>query len=59
MKNALVRFGHRIRTAMDLLAFVGGRRPWLLPVLVCLLLLGGFVVLAQASQIAPFIYTIF
>lgn len=59
MKSALARFANRLLTALDLLCFVGGRRPWLLPVLVCLLLLSGFVVLAQASQIAPFIYTIF
>jgi hypothetical protein len=32
---------------------------WLAPVLVIMLLLGGLLLLAQSSAVAPFIYTLF
>ncbi|MFO1247324.1 MAG: DUF5989 family protein [Alphaproteobacteria bacterium] len=35
------------------------KKMWLLPVILALLLIGGLLVLAQGSAIAPFIYTIF
>ncbi len=35
------------------------KKVWLLPVIVLLLLFGVFIVMAQGSAIAPFIYTIF
>lgn len=35
------------------------KKFWLLPIIVALLLLGGLLVLAQGSAIAPFIYTLF
>jgi hypothetical protein len=35
------------------------KKWWLLPVLTVLLVLGGLLVLAQGSAVAPFIYTIF
>lgn len=35
------------------------RKFWLLPILVVMLLLGGLLVLAQGSAVAPFIYTLF
>jgi len=35
------------------------KKWWLLPILVALLLLGGLIVLAEGSVVAPFIYTIF
>ncbi|CAG1010665.1 hypothetical protein BURK2_04082 [Burkholderiales bacterium] len=44
----------------DLFAFMRERKKyWLLPVVVILVLLGGLIVLAQGSAIAPFIYTLF
>jgi hypothetical protein len=39
--------------------FWGGKRWWLVPMLVVLFLLGALIVLAQSSAIAPFIYTLF
>jgi Family of unknown function (DUF5989) len=40
--------------------FLGARRKfWLLPIIVVTVLLGGFLVLAQGSVVAPFIYTLF
>jgi hypothetical protein len=35
------------------------KKFWLLPLLLILLLVGGLLVLAKGSAIAPFIYTIF
>jgi hypothetical protein len=35
------------------------KKFWLLPILVVMLLLGGLLVLAKGSAVAPFIYTLF
>ena len=35
------------------------KKMWLLPILVVMLLVGGLLVFAQGSALAPFIYTIF
>ena len=35
------------------------KKFWLLPILVVMLLVGGLLVFAQGSALAPFIYTIF
>jgi len=35
------------------------KKLWLLPVVIAMLVLGGLLVLAQGSVIAPFIYTLF
>jgi hypothetical protein len=35
------------------------RKFWLLPIIVVSVLLGGMLVLAQGSVVAPFIYTLF
>lgn len=44
----------------DLLRFLFGRKKyWLLPVIFVLLIMGGLLVLAQGSVLAPFIYTLF
>jgi hypothetical protein len=40
--------------------FLGARRKyWLLPIIVVTVLMGGLLVLAQGSAVAPFIYTLF
>jgi len=39
--------------------FMHNKRWWLVPMLVCLFLIGALIVLAQSSAIAPFIYTLF
>ena len=40
--------------------FLGARRKyWLLPIIVISVALGGLLVLAQGSAVAPFIYTLF
>ena len=44
----------------ELWAFMRARKKfWLLPIILVLLLLGGLLVLAQGSAVAPFIYTLF
>ena len=44
----------------DLWGFMKERKKfWLAPVISILLLLGGLLVLAQGSAVAPFIYTLF
>ena len=35
------------------------KKFWLLPIIILLVLLGGLLVFAQGSAIAPFIYTLF
>ena len=44
----------------ELWAFMKERKKlWLLPIVMVLLLVGGLLVFAQGSALAPFIYTIF
>jgi uncharacterized protein DUF5989 len=44
----------------ELWAFMRMRKKWwLLPIIVLMLLVGGLMVFAQSSVLAPFIYTIF
>ena len=45
---------------IELYAYMRARKKfWLLPLLLALLFVGGLIVLAKGSAIAPFIYTIF
>jgi len=44
----------------DLWGFLRTRKKWWLsPIIIFLLLLGAFIVLAEGSALAPFIYTLF
>ena len=46
--------------AIQMWKFLGARRKfWLLPIIVITLVIGGLLVLAQGSVVAPFIYTLF
>jgi hypothetical protein len=45
---------------IELWQFLKARKKfWLLPIILVMLLLGGLLMLAQGSAIAPFIYTLF
>ena len=45
---------------IELWQFLRARKKfWLLPIILVMLVLGGLLVLAQGSAIAPFIYTLF
>ena len=44
----------------DLWAFMReNKKFWLAPIILVMVLLGGLIVLAQGSAVAPFIYTLF
>ncbi len=44
----------------ELWAFMRARKKyWLFPAVIMMVLLGGLLVLAQGSAVAPFIYTLF
>lgn len=44
----------------ELVRYMSARRKWWLsPIIAVLVLVGGLLVLAQGSAIAPFIYTVF
>ncbi len=45
---------------VELWAFLRERKKlWLLPIIVITLVIGGLLILAQGSVLAPFIYTLF
>jgi len=45
---------------IELWQFLKARKKfWLLPIIVVMLVLGGLLILAQGSAVAPFIYTLF
>lgn len=45
---------------IELWAFLRERKKfWLLPIILLMLLIGGLLILAQGSALAPFIYTLF
>jgi hypothetical protein len=49
-----------ISLLQELWAFMSIRKKyWLIPVILVLLTLGGLLLLAQGSAVAPFIYTLF
>jgi hypothetical protein len=49
-----------VSLARELWAFLRVRKKfWLLPIIVMALVFGAFLLLAQTSAIAPFIYTLF
>jgi len=44
----------------ELWQFLKARKKfWLLPIILVMLVLGGLLILAQGSAVAPFIYTLF
>jgi hypothetical protein len=64
----IVRKGARGRWAdEDVMSFLkdfwqymkARRKFWLLPVFICMFLLGGLLILSKGSAVAPFIYTLF
>lgn len=46
--------------ASELFAYMAARKKWwVAPILLVLLVIGGLLILAQGSAVAPFIYTVF
>ena len=49
-----------METLKEILFFLRVRKKlWLAPIIIVMILLGGILILAQGSVVAPFIYTIF
>jgi hypothetical protein len=45
---------------LELWDFMKERKKfWLLPIIACMILLGGLIVFTSSSAVAPFIYTLF
>jgi Family of unknown function (DUF5989) len=45
---------------IELWSFMKERKKfWMLPIVICLLMLGSLIVLTSGSAVAPFIYTLF
>jgi len=60
MKALFTSLGEMFRTAGELLRlFARGGRWWLFPMIVILLLFGMLLLLASATPLGPFIYTLF
>lgn len=60
MKSLFTSLGEMFRTVGELLRlFARGGRWWLMPVIVVLLLFGMLFLLASATPLGPFIYTLF
>ena len=50
----------RLETTKELLVFLStNKKYWLLPIVLVLVMLGGLLMLAGGSAVAPFIYTLF
>jgi hypothetical protein len=49
-----------VELLQDLWAFMRERKKfWLAPIILVMVMLGGLIVFAQGSAVAPFIYTLF
>ena len=49
-----------VELVKDLWGFMRVRKKfWLAPIILVMMLLGGLIILAQGSAVAPFIYTLF
>lgn len=45
---------------IELWSFMKERKKfWMMPIIICLLMLGSLIVLTSGSAVAPFIYTLF
>ena len=44
----------------ELLSFLNQKKKlWLLPIIIIMIVMGGLLIIAQGSVVAPFIYTLF
>jgi hypothetical protein len=49
-----------IEFLVELWSFIRERKKfWLLPIIICVVLLGGLIVMTSGTAMAPFIYTLF
>ncbi len=51
---------NRLAIIREFLEFLRERKKWwIAPIVICLVLLGGLLIFAKGSALAPFIYTLF
>lgn len=49
-----------MKTLIEVLKFLNHRKKlWLAPIVIVMIIIGGLLILAQGSVVAPFIYTLF
>ena len=49
-----------MKTLIEILKFLNSRKKlWLAPIVIVMVVIGGLLILAQGSVVAPFIYTLF
>ena len=49
-----------MKTLIEILKFLNSRKKlWLAPIIIVMIVIGGLLILAQGSVVAPFIYTLF
>ena len=49
-----------MKTVIEILKFLNSRKKlWLAPIIIVMIVIGGLLILAQGSVVAPFIYTLF
>ena len=49
-----------METLIEILKFLNARKKlWLAPIVIVMVIIGGLLILAQGSVVAPFIYTLF
>jgi hypothetical protein len=60
MKNTLKSIGSRFGVVGEIFSFLWKRKLWwLMPMILILVIFGLLLIFAQATGIAPFIYTLF
>lgn len=60
IEQPILDWGLSVNLIIELWRFMRARKKfWLLPILIVMFLLGGLLILAQGSAVAPFIYTLF
>ena len=58
--NSNIIFGVYMGLIIELIKFLSVKKKlWLLPLFIILIVIGGLLVIAQGSVLAPFIYTLF
>ncbi len=57
--NMIRSISRKIQITGELVGFFGGNRWWMLPIVIVVLILGVVMVVAEATSLAPFIYTMF
>ena len=59
-KTTILNLRWKMNTLIEMLKFLNSRKKlWLAPIIIVMIIIGGLLILAQGSVVAPFIYTLF